>query len=241
MTAALEVAGVSARGLVRRINEDGASINGQRLCESEPYRTFLPPGRHLLVVADGMGGHARGDLARDLVLRSIESHGGALRSAQDSVEVLRAANRLVFDHAIANADLRAMGATVVGASIEGVTCCWFNVGDSRAYLFNGQLRQLSIDHVPPAIGGRRTHTVTQSLGGTPRLMEIAPSAGVIELRKGDRLLLCSDGLTDVVADAEIKTHLGTASSLLDAVKHLLSACLSAGAPDNVTIVIAALA
>lgn len=240
MSAQLEVAGISSRGLVRPVNEDGASIDGHRLAEAKPFQRTLPAGRHALIVADGMGGHARGDLARDLVLEILEARADELHSDASCIEALRAANRAVYDHALDHPGLRAMGSTVVGTAINGSACRWFNVGDSRAYHFDGHLRQISQDHVPPALNGRRTHAVTQSLGGLPRFMEVTPSVGHLELGVGDRILLCSDGLTDVVADDEIATLLSEAPAAAHAVERILAACLSRGAPDNVTVLVARL-
>jgi protein phosphatase len=120
-------------------------------------------------------------------------------------------------------------------------CRWFNVGDSRAYLFDGALRQVSRDHVPPTTDGRRTHSVTQSLGGKPVFQEIWPACGHFNLRPGDSVLLCSDGLTDVLPDSEIAAVLAEGLPGSEIVARLLSSCLSQGAPDNVTVLLAALA
>ena len=215
-------------------------MNGHRLVEAQPYALTLAPGKHTLIVADGMGGHVRGDLARNLVLQVLEERANDLHNTVSCVEALRAANLAVYDRAREEPAFNAMGCTVVGAAIEGSACRWFNVGDSRAYHFDGALRQVSRDHVPPTPDGRRTHSVTQSLGGKPVFQEIWPASGHFNLRRGDSVLLCSDGLTDVLADSEIAAVFAEGFAGTEIVARLLSSCLSKGAPDNVTMVIATL-
>lgn len=239
MTMTLNISGVSARGLVREINEDAASVNAIRISGEDPYSATLTGPRHVLLIADGMGGHARGEFASDLALQVIEAQGERLANPQSCVEVLREANRTVFAQAAADPALRGMGATIVGAVISQDRCHWFNVGDSRAYHFrDGVLRQISEDHVPPAIGSGRSHAVTQSLGGTPRFSEVFPAIGMVTLARNDRVLLCSDGLTDVFPDREIADHLNRPQTAGDIVAALLAECLARGGPDNVTIILA---
>lgn len=239
MRVTLNISGVSARGLVRERNEDAASVNAIRLAEENPYSATLTGPSHVLLVADGMGGHARGEYASDLALQVIEAQHERLADPRSCTEVLREANRAVFAQAAVDPTLRGMGATIVGAVIREDSCHWFNVGDSRAYHFrDGVLRQISEDHVPPVAGSGRSHAVTQSLGGTPLFSEVFPAVGVVNLARRDKVLLCSDGLTDVFPDRDLTEHLNSPLATGDIVAALLAECLRRGAPDNVTIIVA---
>lgn len=239
MRSGLKVVGVSARGLVRHHNEDAASVNGVRLKEGEMFSCSFSHDRHALLVADGMGGHARGDIASDLVLRTLEERLDDLHSVAAFETAIQRANRAVYDLALSNSQLLGMGSTLVGAAIDGSLCRWFNVGDSRAYMFTGELKQLSEDHTPlPTNSSRRSHAVTRSLGGLPVFRSVSASSGLVELGSSGQLLLCSDGLTDVVSDAEIAREFEMPGPAEELVERLLSRCLERGAPDNVTVVLA---
>jgi serine/threonine protein phosphatase PrpC len=107
------------------------------------------------------------------------------------------------------------------------------VGDSRIYQCSeGRLEQLSVDDVPP---GPRSGLITQTLGGAPYFVPIAPHTGRLELALPSRFLLCSDGLTDMLDDAEIERAL--AGSDEDAVRALFAAAMQAGGADNLSVII----
>ncbi len=201
----------------------------------------------LWLVADGMGGHEFGEvasaLARDAVVREVKAGkplGEAIRSADE--EIIRQSRR--------RAESLPMGTTMVALRVNTnkFELAW--VGDSRAYLWNGQLRQLSSDHSyvqelidQGAITAEqaRTHphrnVVTQALGVTdPDNLKVETIAG--ELRPGFQILLCSDGLTEEVDDATIASLLGHPDlSAQECVDHLVSAALDGGGSDNVTVVV----
>jgi serine/threonine protein phosphatase PrpC len=201
----------------------------------------------LWLVADGMGGHEFGEvasaLARDAVVREVKAGkplGEAIRSADE--EIIRQSRR--------RAESLPMGTTMVALRINQnkFELAW--VGDSRAYLWNGALRQLSSDHSyvqelidQGAITAEqaRTHphrnVVTQALGVTdPENLKVETIAG--ELRPGFQILLCSDGLTEEVDDATIASLLGhNELSAQECVDHLVSAALDGGGSDNVTVVV----
>jgi serine/threonine protein phosphatase PrpC len=128
--------------------------------------------------------------------------------------------------------LLGMGTTVVGVALAA-RVVWFNVGDSRLYRVAGGLTQLSSDDVPP---GPRDGTITQTLGGLwPPGEAIAPHVGAEPLAAPARYLLCSDGLTDMLDDAEIAACLGCTDA--DAVMRLFEAAMRAGGRDNISIVL----
>jgi protein phosphatase len=233
----------SSKGKVRRVNEDRASVDGRLLEEEIDSAYPLGTGDHLLLVADGMGGHARGDLASSLAIEFINSQKQNMRRPDDCIDVLRHANERIYNSMLEDTARRGMGSTIVGAIVTDNLIIWFNVGDSRAYLYrDGELRQLSIDHVPSgATGqrGRRTHEITQSLGGTYQLVNIWPAVGSITRRPGDCLLLCSDGLTDLVDNGDLSDRLGV-QPITAVARSLVELALERGAPDNVTAIVAVL-
>jgi serine/threonine protein phosphatase PrpC len=208
---------------------------------------YADPDLGLWLVADGMGGHEFGEvasaLARDAVVREVKAGkplNEAIRSADE--EIIRQSRR--------RAESLPMGTTMVALRVNGnkFELAW--VGDSRAYLWNGKLQQLSSDHSyvqelidQGAITAEqaRTHphrnVVTQALGVTdPENLKVETIAG--ELRPGVQILLCSDGLTEEVDDATIGSLLGHSElSAQECVDHLVSAALDGGGSDNVTVVV----
>lgn len=239
---ALDVAAVCTIGLVRPLNEDCISVGRQIIPHERLWRADPIAEPVLLLVADGMGGHAQGEVASRLAVEFLSEKATRMAEREDAIHALRCANNHVFDATLKSPDRAGMGATLVGAQITASRLIWFNVGDSRAYRWrSGQLSQLSIDHVE---GGesdalRPSHVVTQSLGGSSLRQEIYPAAGVDEWRRGDWLILCSDGLTDTVSDEMIARTLSRSDDAGCAVLALLERTLQRGAPDNVSVLVAA--
>jgi len=235
----LTAAGVTSTGLVRQLNEDQGSLNGERLVEASILAVDGGSRPFFAVLADGMGGHARGEVASDLVLRTLERHSEALFQSGSCESAMRVANRFIYDAASSNPEYHGMGSTLVGIAVRDDLCTWFNVGDSRAYLLrDGTLTQMSHDHVPNrgASSNRRSHAITQSLGGGRNYVEIYPSIGEFKLMTKDRIVLCSDGLTDVTSDEQLRTLL-LVSAPAQCLENLLAHCFGSGAPDNVTIIL----
>lgn len=235
-----DIAAITSVGLVREGNEDCVSINGRRALEGDVLRDRVETGGVVALVADGMGGHARGEIASDIVLHKLEQSIGSTLEPHDLLSAIRTANRAVYDLASSNPEYRGMGATLAGVLLNDSNCTYFNVGDSRAYRWRkGVLQQLSIDHVPASPPGHeRSHAVSQSLGGAPYFREVIPALGSFDLYIGDRVMLCSDGLTDVLDESEIGAVLSSGSPER-CVAQLLDQVFSEGAPDNVTIVVIA--
>jgi PPM family protein phosphatase len=209
-------------------------------------------GPHLLVLADGMGGHAAGDVASSLVVGELvhldgESHGG-----DDALELLASslhtANVGLREAMEGNADLDGMGTTVVAMLRTGNKMALANIGDSRGYLLrDGTLTQITRDHsyVQSLLDeGRITpeeaehhpqrSLVTRVLTGHDG---DEPDLSMREARPGDRYLICSDGLSDFVAGdtiQEVMTEgLGTAATA----ERLIEIALRAGTRDNVTVIV----
>lgn len=214
------------QGLVRNSNEDS-------------YLT-VPP---VFLVADGMGGHSRGEVASRAVTEAFAelSHQRWLTS-DDLVSTVDRAARLVMDLPSPG---RAPGSTLsgVGMSKQGGAPCWlvFNIGDSRTQLLrDGQLTQISVDHsaaarVPEAKGAVSRHVITRALGAG-----LAPPTAdqwLIPARNGDRMLVCSDGLSNDVSAELITATLLSVADPRQAAQALIQAALNAGGHDNVTAVV----
>ena len=201
----------------------------------------------LWLVADGMGGHEHGEvasaLARDTVVREI-SEGAALALA------VQRADEEIIHHSSKKAEALPMGTTIAAIRMQGsdYEVCW--VGDSRVYMWNGELKQLSQDHsyVQELIQqGAITHeqakthphrnVVTQALGVTdPASLRVETIRGT--LVAGMQILLCSDGLTEEVDDKDIASVLARQDlSAQECVDHLILAALDGGGSDNVTAIL----
>jgi serine/threonine protein phosphatase PrpC len=234
------LAALSDRGLVRERNEDAIAIDGKQVKDEELTAIVLSPGPHNLVLADGLGGHARGDVASSLVAKHLS--GANLDSPETCLEAIRSVNWVIYYEMQRDQSLLGMGSTVAGAVLLDHQICWFNVGDSRVYRFRSrELRQLSIDHIPywDTMGNaRRSHVLTQSLGGSSLASDVLPAIGKTDFYKDDILLLCSDGLTDVIDDDTIATVLAGHPTASLAVRVLVDLALHEGAPDNVSVLIA---
>jgi protein phosphatase len=136
-----------------------------------------------------------------------------------------------------------MGTTIAGLVLNKSSVIHFNVGDSRLYRYvTGQLHQLSQDDVPrerSIMGAHRSHEITQSIGGRDSWVPIVPHVRTAcALEVGERLLLCSDGLTDMASDEDILRVLITENDLSKCAQTLLDLALEAGGLDNITVVIA---
>ena len=237
----LEVTAVTHRGWVRTHNEDTIVVDDWTCGDSmeAPRRSSHDLEEATLVlVADGMGGHVGG---REASRRAAEAMirlvpGDTAPEPAEVGEVLRVVNREVFEAAAAEPALKGMGTTVAGLVVTPGRTVWFNVGDSRVYRVRQEfLRQLSVDDVPAwqGAGGSR---ITQALGGAAAFQEIDPHVGSEPTRPGRRYLLCSDGLTDALAPEAMESALSEDGEGL--VAALLDSTLAAGAPDNVSIVLA---
>jgi serine/threonine protein phosphatase PrpC len=204
----------------------------------------------LLAVADGMGGHSGGEVASDVALRTLESH--FLDATTDGLlDAAYVANDAVLEAADENPSLRGMGTTLVAiAPVEdGGALAWINVGDSRLYLLrDGELTQISQDHslVEEAVRSgdlspeeARTHPqrniVTRALGIAANVTIDGDRVDIVE---GDRYLLCSDGLYDLVDDAKIASTLRRLADPTEAAQELVRQANEAGGRDNITVVVA---
>jgi len=232
---ALHYAARSDVGLVRQENQDSGYA-----------------GPHLLVVADGMGGHAAGDVASSIAIGEMVGLDADSPGADEALDLLaaalRAANSELREAVQRNSDLRGMGTTVTALLRTGNKIAVAHIGDSRAYLLrNGTLTQITHDHSfvqslidegriteEEAEGHPQRSLVTRVLTGSP---DDEPDLAMREAHIGDRFLLCSDGLSGFVARDTIEEILAQAQPPGVTADALVELAMRAGAPDNVTCII----
>jgi protein phosphatase len=210
-------------------------------------------GRYLFVVADGMGGHAGGDVASAIAVKRISETDRLYTSPNDAEFALHAAllaaNSLLAETVFEHGELTGMGTTVSGILRVDNHVAIAHIGDSRIYLFRGtELKQISADHTfvqrlvdsgritaeEAAVHPRRS-VLMRVLGDVDASPEIDTT--VLETRPGDRWLICSDGLSSYVTDEKVASILATVSNAEDAANRLVKESLDQGAPDNVTVVL----
>jgi PPM family protein phosphatase len=233
MTLHLRWAAVTDRGHVRSNNQDA-----------------FYAGDRLLVVADGMGGMAAGDVASRLAVDAMTSLDVAIDNdhQMDALhKALEAANGRIADTVAGDGALQGMGTTLTAVIFSGDRAALAHVGDSRAYLLrDGRLNQLTKDDTyvqmlvdqglirPEEAGSHpRRAVVTQALQGEP----VSPSYIIVEPELGDRWLLCSDGLTTVVSTDQIEAAMLAESDPQTCAQHLLELALQGGGPDNITVIV----
>ncbi|MDL9936647.1 protein phosphatase 2C domain-containing protein [Gordonia sp. ABSL1-1] len=233
MTLVLRYFTRSDRGLVRSNNEDSAFA-----------------GHRLLALADGMGGHAAGEVASRLVIEALsvldaDEPGNDLLGALE--EATRIGNEAIAAEVEAAPELDGMGTTLTAILFSGSRIGLCHVGDSRGYMFrDGQISQITRDDTfvqtlvdEGRITPEQAHThpqrslIMRALTGT----EVEPTLTMREARAGDRYLLCSDGLSDVVTEDTLAETLGSYPNPQECADRLIELALRGGGPDNVTVVI----
>ncbi len=237
MYIALDFAARSDVGLVRANNQDSAYA-----------------GPQLLVVADGMGGAAGGDIASSIAVGRLAALDGEAHGPDDALEELK--NAIADAHAeiVARADndpeLSGLGTTVTALLRAGATLHMAHIGDSRAYLLrDGMLEQVTTDHsfVQHLVDtGRLSAAEAEHHPKRSMLLrvlgdidaDVPVDISVRETRPGDRWMLCSDGLSGVVSRATLEETLSDTEDPGDCADALVGLALAAGAPDNVTCIVA---
>ncbi|MEU7861335.1 Stp1/IreP family PP2C-type Ser/Thr phosphatase [Nonomuraea sp. NPDC049141] len=235
MTIALRYAARSDVGLLREGNEDSAYASGR-----------------LLAVADGMGGHAHGEVASSVAIAAMASleeaqQGGDLLNAIEAA--VRDANRKLHEMVGRDPSLKGMGTTLTAMFWHGTSVALVHVGDSRAYLLRrGELYQITHDHtlVQQLVDDGRitpeeaaTHPqrsiLLRALDGSG---EVDPDLTLREAQVGDRYLLCSDGLSGVVSAETLHATLTNIDDPEEVVRQLIDLANRGGGPDNITCVLA---
>jgi len=204
-------------------------------------------GSVLLAVADGMGGHAGGEKAAEVVCGSLlEFDGNSADPERELTRLTRAANLRVSEEVLQNADLEGMGSTLTAVFVNNGVAYWVNVGDSRLYLAREDIMvQVTDDHTIPGVMlqegeiGReeaRLHPMRNMLLSCIGREKFQMDSGSLTLRVGDLLLLSTDGLHDRIPEEQIASIIHAAADLESILHALVNAALDAGGRDNITIV-----
>ena len=206
---------------------------------------------NLLVVADGMGGHRAGDFASRFtveVLAEEVQNSKETHPEQILGNAIQTANERLMEEAAKDSRLEGMGTTLVAATILDHVLYFANVGDSRLYLINKEIRQLSKDHSMVEemvrLGGLTEeeakhhpdkNIITRAMGVKDK---VEPDFFEYRLKGGDTILMCSDGLTNMVDDDEIFQIVKSARYIVEAVETLIQIANENGGSDNIGIVLA---
>ena len=230
----------------------GKTETGLRPQNEDSYLLLHTKTLDAVAVSDGMGGHRAGEIASRLAVETLEK---MLLSNHDDPEAALSsafieANSVVHNRASMNDEMYGMGCTLVAAILEPEHFTAANIGDSRLYHFDGSgIRQVTHDHSFVAELVRRgiiteeeakTHPrrnlITRAIGTESR---VASDIFPCEWKRGDMLLLCSDGLCGVISDAETAAYLRNSVDLDATCASLISRALQLGSRDNITVVIVA--
>ena len=236
----IEAYGNTNIGKIRKINEDSFAIYG------------FKDDSGFAVIADGMGGHNAGEIASATAVDEIRSALEKSFEADESIpsaitSAVNAANRRIFDMSIHNKGQSGMGTTVIITAVKDGAVYAANVGDSRIYLmYDGKLRQVTKDHsfVEELItAGSITreeaathpgrHTITRAVGTDAR---VKTDIFELECKVGDVILMCSDGLSDMLSPVQIEKIISQSEKISDAVESLIAAANESGGADNITLV-----
>jgi serine/threonine protein phosphatase PrpC len=267
----LDVSGLTHPGRVRPNNEDQFLVARLTRSMETLVASLSPPDvpdradevNYLMVVADGMGGHAAGEVASRMAISELVNLALLLpdwiftMTEQNRAEIEWRARRLfrqidflLTRQGAREVALRGMGTTLTAARSLGRDLMVVHVGDSRVYLFRGgRLRRLTKDHTyaqqladtgqlasREAAGDKLRHILTNVVGGSVGRLEV--DMDVCQLEDGDRLLLCSDGLTDSLDDDAIAETLTNTRASSETCNRLMQRALDAGGRDNITVVVA---
>lgn len=232
---------ITDKGRTRNTNQDYV------YCEENAVGSFP----NLFIVADGMGGHNAGDTASRMCVEEVVSQ------IEQSTKVtpigifeqaVAAANEKVFQASLSDKALKGMGTTIVATVVFGDTAYIVNVGDSRLYVCKNTFRQVTIDHslVEEMVQSGKLHKedmrthpnkniITRALGTNS---EVKADCFEIEVDEGDVLLLCSDGLSNMLEDERIERIIkSNREDMSEAGKRLVQEANEAGGKDNISVVL----
>ncbi len=244
----IESYGMSNVGMKRSHNEDHYLMNDDL---------------QLYVVADGMGGHLGGEFASKMAVATVEEVVQRLTGPEapviegvnsENVSIgeklrfaIKEAGKRIYDQSLYDEGLKGMGTTTVASLVQDGKAYVANVGDSRAYFVrDGEIQQITEDHslvseqvragilsANDAKGHRLKNIITRSVGYQE---EVDPDVKIHELKAGDKILMCSDGLSNLVEDREILDLLSQAS-LKESCEKLIDLANERGGDDNITVVV----
>jgi serine/threonine protein phosphatase PrpC len=228
------------------VEQAGRTDVGRQRTANEDSLVVSPP---LFAVADGMGGAKAGEVASAVAVEAVEGARESEEAAEAQLAgIVRAANRRIYELAVADESRRGMGTTLTLAKVHGDEVSFAHVGDSRAYrMRDGELTQLTRDHSLVAELERsgqitaeaaehhpQRSIITRALGPEP---DVEVDTYTLAGRDGDLFLICSDGLTSMISDDEVGSILRSAQSLDEAADALVRAANQSGGKDNITVIL----
>jgi PPM family protein phosphatase len=228
------------------VEQAGRTDVGRQRTANEDSLVVSPP---LFAVADGMGGARAGEVASAVAVEAVEAWRESAEPAEAQLaEIVRDANRRIYDLAVADESRRGMGTTLTLAKVHDDEVSLAHVGDSRAYrLRDGELTQLTRDHslvaelersgqiTPEAAEHHPQRSIiTRALGPEP---DVEVDTYTLAGRDGDVFLICSDGLTSMISDDEVTSILRSSGSLDEAADALVRAANQSGGKDNITVIL----
>ena len=225
----------------------------RKLNQDYVYTSEQPVGKlpNVFIVADGMGGHKAGDYASKVTVETIVEEIGNSQEEEPSIifdHAIQKANTLIRMRAGESPDLEGMGTTVVAATCKGNILQVANVGDSRLYITNHrEIRQITRDHSlveeMVRMGGigkeeARNHPdkniITRAVGADDT---IKPDFFSVKLDEGDMILMCTDGLTNMLEDEEIRMILEESRDMVEKAESLVAAANEKGGKDNISVIL----
>lgn len=225
----------------------------RKLNQDAVYTSEQPVGnlKNLFLVADGMGGHNAGDYASKMTLETMVEHIAGSRETNPAKileDAIATANTLVRNMAGQNPELEGMGTTVVAASCEGETLHVANVGDSRLYIIReGKIHQVTRDHSWVEEMVRRGGLGREEARNHPDKNIITRAVGAedtvridfftVGLEEGDMILMCTDGLTNMLEDEEILNILKISRDIVEMAEELVRAANEKGGRDNISVIL----
>jgi PPM family protein phosphatase len=242
MTWSVEAGVRTLRGRNKSTNDDAAAIAGLLLTsDSSGAVTVRPPRGYPMVamIADGVGGQVGGRIASHSCAGQLAQDSRLFDGEEEIALALNDAHAALYEAMRRDPSLRGMGTTIAGICIPGVgKASVFNVGDSRLLVRDKEvgLVQLTVDDAERR-GSGTSSILSQCLGGTVEPVRISPHISAVELWGGDRFLLCSDGLSDVLTAQAISDVLAGDESASFVAGSLADLALAEGASDDVTVIV----
>ncbi|MDO5382295.1 MAG: Stp1/IreP family PP2C-type Ser/Thr phosphatase [Eubacteriales bacterium] len=236
----MKAVALTDKGLERPVNQDYVYVNLDEVGS-------LP---NLFIVADGMGGHKAGDTASKYTVETFTSLINQSESKDPilaiSNSVIRV-NRMLLEKASESEDYDGMGTTLVVATISGDRLRVANVGDSRLYIVNDDIVQITRDHSlveemvqlgqinrQEARNHEKKNYITRAIGGCE---DVEAEMFSVDLKKNDKILMCSDGLTNMVEDKDVLDIINKSDSIEDAARTLVDTANRNGGKDNISVII----
>lgn len=225
----------------------------RKLNQDYVYTSEQPVGKlpNLFIVADGMGGHNAGDYASKVTVETMVERISASEETERTRildEAIQAANSLIREKAGESPELEGMGTTVVAATCDGTRLCVANVGDSRLYVANKrEIRQITRDHSWVEEMVRRGGMGREEARNHPDKNIITRAVGAedsvkvdffaVQLKEEDMILMCTDGLTNMLEDEEIRMILNGARDMVEKAEALVQAANDRGGRDNISVIL----